>query len=409
MTTSRRAVVLTLIALLLGMVLGVVVSSQPAAASLVRWIEPVGLLWVNAIRMTVIPLIVSALVVAVASAEPQALGKLGVRAVAVFLALLVVLAAMTTLLAPWVFDFMQIDAAAVAAVRQGVTGVTTIPALPSFSSWVVGLVPSNPVAAAADGAMLPLVVFTVAFALALGRIGAAQREPVLEFFRAASMTMTILVEWVLLAAPLGAFALTFAVAARTGTELVGAAGFYIAAYSGLLVLGILVVYLAVVLFSRVPLRLFARAALPAQLVAITTRSSMAALPANVASADEILKLPKTTTSLVLPLAVSSFRLNQAVSWVTMAVFAAALFGVELNMATLATLAITSVVMSFSVPGIPSASLFVVAPFFVEIGIPAEAIGILIALDLIPDVFKTTLNVTGHLAAVTLVGVVKEEA
>jgi proton glutamate symport protein len=214
--------------------------------------------------------------------------------------------------------------------------------------------------------------------------------------------MTILVAWILLAAPLGAFALTFTVAARTGTELVGAAGFYIVAYSGLLILGIAAVYLVIALFSRVPVRLFARAALPAQLVAITTRSSMAALPANVASAEEILKLPRTTTSLVLPLAVSSFRLNQAVSWVVMAIFAAALYGVELSTMTLVTLAITSVFMSFSVPGIPSASLFVVAPFFVDIGIPAEAIGVLIALDLIPDVFKTTLNVTGHLAAVALV-------
>jgi proton glutamate symport protein len=402
MTTSRRAVLLTLIALVLGMVLGAAVSSLAAAERLVAWIEPVGLIWVNAIRMTVIPLIVSALIVAVAGAEPRTLGRLGARTIAVFLFLLAILATLTTLLAPWLFGFMQIDATAVAAVRQGITAETAIPTLPSFSSWLVGLVPSNPVAAAADGAMLPLVIFTVAFSLALGRISAGQREPVIHFFRAASEAMTILVGWILLAAPLGAFALTFAVAARTGTELVGAAGFYIVAYSGLLILGIAAVYLVIALFSRVPVRLFARAALPAQLVAITTRSSMAALPANVASAEEILKLPRTTTSLVLPLAVSSFRLNQAVSWVVMAIFAAALYGVELSMMTLVTLAITSVFMSFSVPGIPSASLFVVAPFFVDIGIPAEAIGVLIALDLIPDVFKTTLNVTGHLAAVALV-------
>jgi proton glutamate symport protein len=407
MTTSRRAVLLTLMALLAGMVLGVAVSTHPVGGTLIRWLEPVGLLWVNAIRMTVIPLIVSSLVVAVASAEPQTLGKLGLRTAAAFLFLLASMAVVATLLTPWLFGFMHLDPAAVAAVREGFTSETTLPALPSFSSWVVSLVPTNPVAAAADGAMLPLVVFTVAFALALGRIAATQRAPVVEFFRAVSQAMTVLVGWILVAAPIGAFALTFGVAARTGTELVGAAGFYIAAASALLVVGVLVVYVVVALFGKVSLPLFARAALPAQLVAITTRSSMAALPANVASAEEILRLPTTTTSLVLPLAVSSFRLNQPLSWVTMAVFSAALFGVELSFATVAILAITAVLMSFSVPGIPSASLFVVAPFFVEIGIPPEAIGILIALDLIPDVFKTTLNVTGHLAAATLVDPTRE--
>jgi Na+/H+-dicarboxylate symporter len=86
----------------------------------------------------------------------------------------------------------------------------------------------------------------------------------------------------------------------------------------------------------------------------------------------------------------------------MALFAAKLYGVTLSGATILTIVITSVLMSFSVPGIPSASLFVVAPFFVAAGIPAEAIGVLIALDLIPDFFKTPLNVTGHLAAVTLI-------
>jgi Na+/H+-dicarboxylate symporter len=128
---------------------------------------------------------------------------------------------------------------------------------------------------------------------------------------------------------------------------------------------------------------------------------MAALPAMLTAGEQKLGLPRTVTSFALPLAVSVFRLNQSVSWVVMALFASKLYGVELAPATIWTLAATSVLMSFSVPGIPSGSLFVITPFFVAIGIPAEAIGILIALDLLPDVFKTFANVTGHLTAVTL--------
>ena len=160
---------------------------------------------------------------------------------------------------------------------------------------------------------------------------------------------------------------------------------------------------AVALFAKVPFRRFARAALPAQVVAMTTRSSMAALPAMTAGASDVLKLERTATTFALPLAVSTFRLNQAVSWVVMAIFAAKLYDVHLPGTAIATLAVTSVLMSFSVPGIPSASLFVVAPFFAGYGIPPEAIGVLIALDLIPDVFKTLLNVTGQLGTVTLIG------
>jgi Na+/H+-dicarboxylate symporter len=103
------------------------------------------------------------------------------------------------------------------------------------------------------------------------------------------------------------------------------------------------------------------------------------------------------------------RLNQPVSWLVMALFAAKLYGVPLSAATMATIVVTSVLMSFSVPGIPSGSLFVVAPFFVSYGIPAEAVGVLIALDLIPDFFKTPLNVTGHLAATALINPTAERA
>ena len=135
---------------------------------------------------------------------------------------------------------------------------------------------------------------------------------------------------------------------------------------------------------------------------MTTRSSMAALPAMLTSAERVLAVPRATASFVLPLATSTFRINQSVTWVVMALFAGKLYGIDLSTAQVATMAVTSVLMSFSVPGIPSASLFVIAPFLAGVGIPAEAIGVLIAVDLLPDVFKTLANVTGHLTALVLV-------
>jgi Na+/H+-dicarboxylate symporter len=214
--------------------------------------------------------------------------------------------------------------------------------------------------------------------------------------------MMVIVRWILAIAPLGVFALAISLATRMGTGVFGAVGFYLVAHSAFCLIVMLALYVVIVLSRRATLRQFARAALPAQVVAASTRASMAALPANLTAADEVLHLPRTSSAFTLPLAVSLLRLNQPVSWLVMALFASKLYGVPLSGPTMFTIVVTSVLMSFSVPGIPSGSLFVVAPFFVSYGIPGEAIGVLIALDLIPDFFKTPLNVTGHLAATALI-------
>lgn len=396
-----RSVVLAVTALVLGAVAGILASSSSLAHTLIQWIEPAGLIWVSAIRMTVIPLVVASLLVAVADTDARSMGRLGARSLGVFLLLLSIVAAFTAVAAPPVFDLISIDATSAASLRADVGEGVAVPALPSFADWLVSLVPVNPIAAAANGAMLPLVVFTIAFGLALGRVERSKREAVVALFRAVAGAVTVLIEWILKFTPLGVLSLAFVVAARVGTAVVGAVAFYVVVYAAFLVAATLLVYLAVALLSRTRVLAFAKAALPAQVVALTTRSSMAALPAMVVAADRSLALPSTASSFGLPLAVSTFRLNQAVSWVVMALFAAKLYGIELSNITVVSLAVTSVLMSFSVPGIPSASLFVVAPFYAAVGIPAEAIGVLIALDLLPDLFKTLLNVTGQLGAVTI--------
>lgn len=399
--STRTASIAALVALVLGLTLGILASGSDSVLSVVSWIEPVGTMWVNAIRMTVIPLIVASLLVAVSGTAPRTVGRLGIRSFVVFVVLLSVISALTALVAPLVFERLAIDAGSAQSIRADAAGIPR-PELPSFASWLVSLVPSNPIKAAADGAMLPLVVFTLLFGLALGRLDDETRTPVVAFFQGVAEATTVLVRWVLALAPIGVFALSLSLAAKLGSGVIGAVGFYLVAHSALLIGAVLVLYLVVALFARVPLGQFVRAALPAQVIAITTRSSIAALPAMLTSAERTLGLPKPVTSFALPLAVSTFRLNGSVSWIVMALFAAKLYGVDIGAPEIATLAVTSVLMSFSVPGIPSGSLFIIAPFFAGVGIPPESVGVLIALDLVPDVFKTLCNVTGHLTAATLV-------
>lgn len=402
-SSAGGSAILAFAALLLGLVLGLAVASTgPTAAWLVAWVEPVGSLWVNAVRMTVLPLIVGSLVVAVAGASGRTVGRLGVRAFLVFVLLLALVALFGALVTPAIFARLDVDPVAAASIRAGASAVTR-PELPSFASWLVSLVPVNPMRAAADGAMLPLIVFALLFGLALGHVAPPQRDIVVGFFRGVADAMTVLVRWILRLAPVGVFALAFVLATRLGTGVVGAVGFYLVAHSALLVAMTALLYVVAVLAGGVSPGRFARAALPAQVVAMTSRSSMAALPAMVTSAAETLALPRAVTSFALPLATSIFRLNQPVSWQAMACFAAALYGVQLAPSDIATLAVTSVLVSFSVPGIPSGGLFIIAPFLAMTGIPPEAVGVLIALDLVPDVFKSLGNVTGQLAAATLIG------
>jgi len=165
---------------------------------------------------------------------------------------------------------------------------------------------------------------------------------------------------------------------------------------------ILLLYPLVALFGRIGIPTFARAALPPQLIALSSSSSIATLPALVESAERSLRLPEKVTGFVLPLAVSTFKIAGPVSWSVGALFVGWFYGVPLGARELATIAFAAVFLAFGVPGVPRGAFIMLAPLFLAIGLPIEGIGILIAVDAIPDTFATSLNVTGDLAATAIV-------
>ena len=400
---SERAAFTAVIALAAGMTIGSAASASNSvlAVRVISWVEPIGTLWVNAIRMTVIPLVVASLISAVAGDVNTSFARLGIRSLGLFIAMLSVAAAVTVLVAPPAFRFLA-DRQPRAPVPVSVEAAQRPPAMPSFRAWLTELIPANPFKAAVDGAILPLVIFTLMFAFALRGLAPDARRPLLGICRGISEGMVILVRAILVLTPVGVLALSSSIATKTGWRVMGAVGAYLVTFIGLLVLITVVLYPFATYFGKVPLRTFARAALPAQVVAMTTRSSMAALPVMVTSAEETLRVRPDIAAFVLPLSVATFRLNQPVSWPVMALFAAEVYNVKLAPVQVLTLATISVLMSFSIPGIPSAGLFVVAPIFAAVNIPPESIGLLLALDIIPDMFKTLMNVTAHLSVVTIV-------
>jgi len=415
---TRRVTWIALIALVVGLLAGAALASSSPPASLDRIIavlEPIGTLWVNAVRMTIVPLVVSMLVVAVASSDSlRSMGRLGGSALLFFLTTLTVIGLLTALFAPPLLAGLTIDPQAAAALRATASSssrqvAATVQGMGGIAQRLVELVPPNPIRAASDGTMLPLIVFTVIFGAALSRIPAELSDAPVRFFRATSEAMLVVIRWVFVAAPIGVFALAVVVGARLGYTAVAAVGYYIGTFAILVVGVMILVYVAAVVIGRVSLRRFATAVAPAQVIALGSRSSSAALPAMIESARDVLHLPAPIISFVLPAAVAIFRVSVPISFVLGALFLGKLYGVELDAAQIATLTVLSVLLSLSVPPVPSGSLFLMAPVFAELGIPVEGVGILIAIDVIPDLLKTATIVTAHMASAVVVARVTREA
>ena len=391
----------------LGAGLAIAASGNPALLSAADSVVPIGGLWINAIRMTVIPLIVSLVITGVASASNVGtVGKIGRRTIVVFLAMLTAAMILALPLGIAVFSWMsrvitvrpELPPGAAEAASSLASTATPV----GVGSWLLSLVPTNPIAAAANGAMLPLVIFTVLLALAIAHAPADGRDVLLRFFRGLSDAMQVLVRWVIWCAPVGVFALMLPLGAHGGAGFAGAVGFYIAAYSLGSILFVLLLYPAIAVFARLPMREFARAALPGQLIAFSSSSSIASLPALVRAADERLKLPKDVTGFVLPVAISMFKFAGPVSWTFGTLFVAWFYQINLGLSAYLTIAFAAIFLAFAAPGVPRGAFLMLAPMFDSIGVPVEGIGILIAVDAIPDLFATVLNATGDLAAAVFV-------
>lgn len=405
---GKSPAVAGLAALVLGLAAGMGVSA--ARSDLLNGataiIEPLGALWVNAIRMILVPLVASLLVTSVTSfSDARALGRLGARTVTMFIVLLAGAAVFAALVGPPLFERMTISSETSATLRAQMQAPAqaAAPELPTLRGFIVGLVPTNPIRAAADGAMLPLIVFTLLFALATTKLPGEGRALLIGFFRAVGEAMLVIVEWILRLTPVGVFALALGMGKDLGLATVGAVGYYVIVLCGMLLAVMIGVYPVVALFSRTSLRTFARACAPAQAVAAGTRSSLASLPALIESARKNFGEQPGITGFVLPLAVSTFKLNTPVSDLVGPLFLAQLYGIHLTPAQVVVMTLVTIAMSFSNPGIPSGGLFVVtAPVMLSAGLPLDGIALLIAADSIPDVFATVVNVTGDMGVAALV-------
>jgi Na+/H+-dicarboxylate symporter len=395
-----------LLGLASGAVIGLTLAwSDPAlAAKVAAFVQPIGKLWLNALQMTVVPLVLALVIIGVTTASDTASsGRTARRALLVFVTLLSAASFFTAFAAPLLLSLVPRSA----AVTQAFGSVAAAPidtAAPGWSDALTAIVPSNAIAAAAQSAMLPLIVFALFFGFALTRIEKPRRDLMVNFFQAVSDAMIVVVHWVLWAAPVGVFALVLAVCAQSGMGMVSALAVYILLQCGLY-LAVTVMLLPVAAycggerFGR-----FAAAILPAQVVAASTQSSLASLPAMLEVAQRRLGYSPQVTALVLPMAVSLFRITSPVQYVSAAAFIAWAYGIDLSAAQLATGAALAVIISCGSVGLPGQVSYMATnlPVTQAMGLPIAPLGLLLAVDTIPDVFATVGNVTADLTATSIV-------
>jgi Na+/H+-dicarboxylate symporter len=387
---------LTFASLVLGFIVGIGLRDSTVFAQILAVAEPAGSLWLRALQLTILPLVIGLVYTGISQTLAAAGGGLlARRAVGLFVALLLAAATMAVILVPALLNAFPIPAEAVAALRGGTEAAGKVP---SAAEVLSAMMPSNIFAAASDGAMLPIVLFVSLFALAATRIAQAPRRQLGLVFEGLAAAMMVIVGWVLMLAPIGVFGLAVSLGAKSGPEAIGALAHYIVVVSAAGLVVLIGGFFVAMLLGRLRLGAFSRAMLPVYAVAVSTQSSLACLPAMLA-ASRRLGVREATADFVLPLAVAIFRGTSPAMNLAVAIYAAYLTGTPLTLAALAAGIVVAFLVSLSSVSLPGTLSFVISvgPIAMAMGVPVASLGLLVAVEMLPDLMRTLGNVTMDVA------------
>ncbi|WP_430388528.1 dicarboxylate/amino acid:cation symporter [Blastomonas fulva] len=393
---------LVLGALIIGIALGIAIGNGAPGA--IEVADLIGSLWLRGLQMTVVPLVVALLITGILrTAQMATAGRLTVRTITTMIVLLWLSAAMAALVTPALLGTFPLPEAARAALQGALANAEPTGEVPPFTDFLRALVPTNPIAAAANDAILPLIVFTLAFAFALTRLPEDERRPMQGFFGAIGDAMIILIGWVLTLAPIGVFALGLVVGSRAGGAAFGALGHYVLTVVAVGSVVWITAFVIAAVGGRIGPLAFLRASIPAQAVAISTQSSLASLPAMLTGVRN-LGAGERTSDVVLPIAVALFRATGPAMNMAVAIYVAHLMGVELGpVALLAGLAAAAITTMGSV-SLPGSISFIgsITPICFAMGVPIEPLALLLAIEVFPDIMRTLGNVTMDMAVTTTI-------
>ena len=369
------------IALIAGLIVGAIFG--PAAAA----IKPIGTVFINLIKMLIVPLIFVSLVCGVTSMhDAQKMGRIAVKTIVIYLLTTAVAISiglgLGTLLQPG--SGVDITAAAAVEAREAPTLVDTL----------VGLFPTNPLAAMADGNVLQIIVFAILFGIAINLAGEAGAK-IRQFFEWMAEVIYKLTGIVVALAPYGVFALMAWVAGTYGMDVLLPLGMVIlAVYVGCVLHAIIVYGGAISLVAKLnPIRYFQGIA-EAQAVAFTTTSSSGTLPVTMSCTQKNLGVSRGVSSFVLPLGATINMDGTALYQGVCALFVAQAFGIDLGFGQYVTIILTATLASIGTAGVPGAGLIMLSLVLTSVGLPLEGVAIIAGIDRILDMARTALNVTG---------------
>ena len=400
---------LVLGALVLGLILGILSAhwTDPLRSGATATASIVGGLWLKALEMTVVPLIIGLLVTGIAqSAEAARGGRIAGRAVLWIVILSTASAVIGTALILLFLRLVPLSASSVQALRSAIASAQPIHAQAasgSVAGFFKDLVPENIVSAAANSDILPLVVATLLFALAVSRIAPRRRASLVDFFAGITDAFLVIIGWVLMLAPVGVLALAFGLGAAAGGAAFAALVHYIVLVSAVGLVITIAAYPVAVVGGRVPLARFSRALLPPQGIAISTRSSLACLPAMLTSARQI-GLRDDVVDVTLPIAVALFRATGPAMNVAVAIYVAYAVGLHPGPGAIVAATLVGAVMSYPAISLPGEISYIssIAPIALALGAPIAPLALLVAVEMIPDIIRTLGNVCADVAVTAVV-------
>lgn len=391
---------LTLAGLIGGLVAGLLLARTPYIDEVLTVSAPVGALWLRALQATIVPLVAGLLVIGISQMALAARAGAAARRMLGWVFAVLLFSGLTgVLLTPFLLSVFPAPGNAAGLIG----GPAAAQEVPGLGAFVESLIAPNIVAAAAETAMLPLTLFLAAFAFAVSRLPAGQRDLLVGFFRAIANAMLLIIGWVLWVAPLGVFALALGVGAESGGGAFATLGHYILIVVAAGTVVFLAGYLLAWLAGGIAPPRFARALIPAQTVALSTQSSLASLPAMLDSAQR-LRLREQTAEFVLPLAVAIFRATSPAMNLAAAIYVGHLAGVQLTPVALAAGVAVAFVIAIGSVSLPGTISFVIsiAPVAMAMGIPIGPLALLVAVEMMPDLMRTLGNVTMDTALAAVV-------
>ncbi len=391
------------LAIAAGLLLGLIVGLGAAATgndwllALAKGSAPFGAIFMNAIRMVVIPLVITVIFTSIARlGDPRKLGRIGGLTIAYYWITLIpaIAIGMAT---------MKVGLQFASEIEMPQAAAAEVPELPSLVDFIVSLVPANPFAAASHGAILPLIVFTALVAAATGTLPAERRERLINLADDASEALIKLVWWILYTAPVGVFGLAAPVTAELGWNLVQSLGIFIVCVFVGLGLFLTLVTLPLVYFvgGIGPAR-YLSGTFGAVSVAVSTTSTAAAIPVALEETTQNLEVSTTTADLLVPLGASMHRPGSALFQGAAIVFLAYLYDVPIPVTAIGAAMLATFLVSLTVAPVPSSGVVTMAPALDAIGVPVAGLAIILGIDRIPDMMRTGVNILGQISAAVLV-------